>query len=124
MISEIGGERKMRNPGISHRSIRRRRNRIWRFGGRGVTFREQAPLPLHPFTIQMATPICPDCQRVLEGGFLLAPDPNGGGLVQWVHGPPERNFFGYLKLKGRRQIATYAWRCPGCSQVRLYAPDA
>ncbi|HEX2077460.1 MAG TPA: hypothetical protein VHG08_07110, partial [Longimicrobium sp.] len=72
----------------------------------------------------MATPICSDCQRVMEGGFLLGPGEGSGGPIKWIEGPPERGFLGILKVKGRRQLDTYAWRCPGCSQVRLFAPPA
>lgn len=72
----------------------------------------------------MPHPICPDCQRLMEGGFLLNGVPSAGATEagQWVAGPPEKNFWGYLKLKGRRKLTVYAWRCPGCAQVRLYAP--
>lgn len=71
----------------------------------------------------MAQPICPDCQRRLEGGFLLDSSQGGYAAGQWVEGPPEKNFWGLLKLKGRRRLTVYAWRCPGCAQVRLYAPE-
>jgi Domain of unknown function (DUF6487) len=70
----------------------------------------------------MASPICTDCQRRMEGGFLLDQSENGKGATRWVEGPPEKSFWTGLKLKGRRQLTVYAWRCPGCSQVRLYAP--
>ena len=69
----------------------------------------------------MATPYCNDCQRRMEGGFLL--DRNQGNTVgTWVEGPPEKSTWTGLKLKGRRQLPVYAWRCPGCSHVRLFAP--
>lgn len=73
----------------------------------------------------MAHPICPDCQRRMEGGFLLNGVPSAGATDagQWVEGPPEKSFWGYLKLKGRRKVTVYAWRCPGCAQVRLFAPE-
>lgn len=73
----------------------------------------------------MAHPICPDCQRRMEGGFLLNGLPGQSSLSagQWVEGAPEKSFWSGLKLKGRRRLAVYAWRCPGCTQVRLFAPD-
>ena len=71
----------------------------------------------------MATPTCPECQRVLEGGFLLDHTHGGHVAARWVEGPPERTFWGTLRLRGRRQLTVYAWRGPGCSQVRLFAPD-
>lgn len=41
---------------------------------------------------------------------------------EWVEGPPEKSWWGGLKLKNRRRLTVYAWRCPGCTQVRLFAP--
>ncbi len=61
----------------------------------------------------------------MEGGFLLNGHPGSGrvGAGQWVEGAPEKSFWGGLKLKGRRRLTVYAWRCPGCTQVRLFAPE-
>ncbi len=67
-------------------------------------------------------PTCPGCGTRLEGGFLLDRAGAETAVATWVEGPPERSWMG-LKLKGRRQLPTYAWRCPRCSEVRLYAPD-
>jgi hypothetical protein len=71
----------------------------------------------------MATPFCSDCQRPMEGGFLLDHTHGGQEAVKWVEGPPEKSVWTGLKIKGRRQLPMYAWRCPGCAQVRLYAPE-
>ena len=71
----------------------------------------------------MAQPICPDCQRRMEGGFLLDNAHATQEAVAWVEGPPEKSFWGTMKLKGRRKLTVYAWRCPGCMQVRLFAPE-
>lgn len=71
----------------------------------------------------MAQPICPDCQRRMEGGYLLGSSESARTVGTWVEGPPERSRWTGLKLKGRRQLTVYAWRCPGCSQVRLFAPE-
>ena len=43
--------------------------------------------------------------------------------LSWVEGPPEKSFWGSMKTKGRRKLTVYAWRCPGCAQVRLFAPE-
>lgn len=56
----------------------------------------------------------------MEGGFLHTDGEQVAG--RWADGPPERTFMGTLRLKGRRRLTVYAWRCPGCMQVRLYAP--
>jgi hypothetical protein len=58
----------------------------------------------------------------LEGGFLLEHNSSMNAQVSWVEGPPEKSFWSGLKLGGRRRLQVYAWRCPRCAQVRLYAP--
>jgi hypothetical protein len=71
----------------------------------------------------MGSPVCPTCGKRLEGGFLLEYGRNGVAATKWVEGAPERSAWMGLKLKGRRVLPMYAWRCPGCFEVRLYAPD-
>ena len=71
----------------------------------------------------MAVPICPDCQKRLEGGFMLDHGSAGPTVATWVEGAPVRSLWSGLKLKGRRQLTVYAWRCPSCMQVRLFAPE-
>jgi hypothetical protein len=72
----------------------------------------------------MAQPICPDCQRRMEGGYLLDRAHATHEVGTWVEGAPEKSFWGGIKNKKNvRQLTVYAWRCPGCKQVRLYAPD-
>ncbi|HEX2091911.1 MAG TPA: PF20097 family protein [Longimicrobiaceae bacterium] len=70
-----------------------------------------------------STPVCPSCEVSMEGGFLLDQTHSGTTNARWVEGPPERSIWTGLKLKGRRQLPVYAWRCPRCTEVRLYAPD-
>lgn len=65
----------------------------------------------------------PHCRVTLEGGFPLHRTSSESGVVAWVEGPPEKNVFGMLKTKGRRSFPMYAWRCPNCALVRLYAPE-
>lgn len=71
----------------------------------------------------MNEPICPDCQVTMEGGFPL--DLGHGEAKQgtWIEGAPEMSIFGWMKLRGKRKIAMYAWRCPRCTLVRFYAPE-
>lgn len=69
----------------------------------------------------MATPFCTGCQRRMEGGYLLDRGQTNA-VGTWVEGPPDKSIWTGLKLKGRRQLTVYAWRCPGCSEVRLFAP--
>lgn len=71
----------------------------------------------------MASPICPDCQRPLEGGYMLSNDGTYPTVGTWVQGAPEKSRWTGLKLKGKRQLPVYGWRCPSCMQVRLYAPE-
>ncbi|WP_420124865.1 hypothetical protein [Longimicrobium sp.] len=70
----------------------------------------------------MATPFCTDCQRNMEGGFVLDNNHTAQEAASWIEGMPEKSFWGGLKIKGRRKLTMYAWRCPSCSVVRLYAP--
>jgi hypothetical protein len=71
----------------------------------------------------MAQPFCTDCQRRMEGGYLLDNAQSTQEALSWVEGPPEKTFWGSMRLKGRRKLTVYAWRCPGCAQVRLFAPE-
>ncbi len=59
----------------------------------------------------------------MEGGFLCDRSDSGNVQATWVEGAPERTWMG-LRLKGRRQIPLYAWRCPRCTLVRFFAPEA
>jgi hypothetical protein len=72
----------------------------------------------------MAVPFCAPCQRRMEGGFLLDAGQHANGVTSWVEGAPEKSFWEGVKTKGRRKLPVYAWRCPGCSEIRLFAPDA
>jgi hypothetical protein len=69
------------------------------------------------------TPLCPACGVHLEGGFLLDQTHNGRAITNWAEGTPERSIWGGVKMKGRRALPLYAWRCPSCAEVRLYAPE-
>jgi hypothetical protein len=68
-------------------------------------------------------PVCPTCGKRLEGGYLLDMGSHGVAVTKWIEGAPERSAWTGLKLKGRRQLPMYAWRCPSCCEVRLFAPD-
>jgi hypothetical protein len=71
----------------------------------------------------MATPVCPNCQKRLEGGFMLDMGRNGVAVTKWISGAPEHSVWTGLKLKGRRKLPMFAWRCPSCCEVRLFAPE-
>ncbi|HKP73903.1 MAG TPA: hypothetical protein VJT67_00110 [Longimicrobiaceae bacterium] len=68
-------------------------------------------------------PVCPTCNKRLEGGFMVDHESHGIAVARWVEGAPEKSIWTGLKLKGRRQLPMYAWRCPSCCEVRLFAPD-
>lgn len=68
-------------------------------------------------------PLCPDCRTAMEGGFVLDITDSGKGQAAWVEGEPERSMWTGLKLKGRRKIPIYAWRCSRCGLLRLFAPE-
>ena len=68
-------------------------------------------------------PTCPDCRTAMEPGFVLDTTDSGRSAAAWVEGEPERSLWSGLKLKGRRKLPLYAWRCPRCAAVRLFAPE-
>jgi hypothetical protein len=59
----------------------------------------------------------------MEGGYLL--DRGESSLTQaaWIEGGPERSRLKGLQIGKRRNIPLFAWRCPRCALVRLYAPE-
>ena len=67
--------------------------------------------------------VCPTCGKRLEGGYMLTMGNPGAAVTKWVEGAPQWSAWSGLKVKGRRQLPIYAWRCPSCCEVRLYAPD-
>lgn len=54
---------------------------------------------------------------------MLSNDGTSPTVGMWVQGAPEKGRWTGLKLKGKRQLPVYGWRCPSCMQVRLYAPE-
>ena len=72
----------------------------------------------------MSHPRCPDCGVDMEGGFLLdAADGGQNKQAAWIEGAPDKRWYG-LRVKGLRRFPMYAWRCPRCTLVRLYAPES
>jgi hypothetical protein len=67
-------------------------------------------------------PDCPKCEVPLEGGFQLSHSSSGPSVAEWIEGAPEKSFWG-LKTSGRRKLKMYAWRCPRCAEVRMFAPE-
>jgi hypothetical protein len=68
--------------------------------------------------------VCSECGGKFQIGFI--PDWIGGGVVQhsWVEGKLERNIFGMLKRKGRKNYNVFAYRCQQCGLLKFYAgPD-
>ncbi len=59
----------------------------------------------------------------MEGGFILDASDSRNTQAAWVEGAPERSRWTGLKLKDRRKLPIYAWRCPRCGLVRLFAPE-
>jgi predicted nucleic-acid-binding Zn-ribbon protein len=64
---------------------------------------------------------CPKCQGAMETGFI--PDSAYGAVLRtnWTEGEPETNFFGMLKIKGKRKIAITTDRCATCGYLESYA---
>ena len=59
----------------------------------------------------------------MEGGYPLDKGHGESAQMSWVEGPPEKAWHGSMKTKGRSVYQMYAWRCPRCTLVRLYAPE-
>ena len=72
----------------------------------------------------MAAPRCSSCGKTLEEGFLQDHGEGANYTTAWNGGPPERSFWGGLKLKGRPRLRVLALRCPSCGLLHLYAPGA
>ena len=70
-----------------------------------------------------ARPHCPDCDRVLEEGFLLDHTHGGQGVLNWVAGLAEKSVWTGLKMRGRTRVPVLAMRCPRCGLIRMYARE-
>ena len=74
----------------------------------------------------MSTPIpeCPACRVPMQEGFV--PDAGERGRLnrlRWAEGRPEKSLLRGLKVKGRRQLDTVAFRCPKCGWLIWFAPE-
>ena len=74
----------------------------------------------------MNTPVpeCPACRVQMQEGFV--PEIGRNDKPQptlWTEGQPEKTFFGFLKVKGRRQFDTVTFRCPKCGWLIWFAPE-
>lgn len=65
---------------------------------------------------------CSQCGSVgLEHGFLTDTEQGGRGYAQWIAGVLKLGAFGSAKTRGRRRETVYAFRCPQCGHVELFA---
>lgn len=66
-------------------------------------------------------PTCPNCQEVMEVGYLLGRAKAIKAAVEWVEGEFERSVWEGVKVSGRRTFSVEAYRCPSCGLVLSYA---
>ena len=66
-------------------------------------------------------PVCPKCQSAMVEGFVIDKEHGGAGVSRWVEGPPEKGFFGNVKLRGRKPLEIATWRCRSCGFLESYA---
>jgi hypothetical protein len=74
--------------------------------------------------MQNFDPRCPDCDVLMEEGFILD-SIRGEGVkkaAEWVEGPPVRAFWGGVKTENRQRYEVQSFRCPKCGLLREYAP--
>jgi hypothetical protein len=60
----------------------------------------------------------------MQEGFV--PDARERGRLnrlRWAEGQPEKGFLRGLKVRGRRQLDTVAFRCPKCGWLIWFAPE-
>ncbi len=69
----------------------------------------------------MAMPRCNDCDETMVEGWMLELTYGSREQEQWVEGPPEKGWFGWPKLRGKRSFPVTACRCPKCGRLKLYA---
>lgn len=76
------------------------------------------------------TPVCLVCQKNMEPGFIADRTDSGPVLQRWCEGTPQEppTWFGVPAgelpdRQARAGLRVYAYRCPECEALRLYAPS-
>ena len=65
-------------------------------------------------------PRCPQCGNpYFEEGFLEDVG-DAARVTRWIAGPPQRRWFGAVKLAGKRRHPILAFRCTVCHHLSLY----
>jgi hypothetical protein len=60
----------------------------------------------------------------MEPGVIIHKDSDSQATAaRWLEGPVEKGWFGYLKVRGKRQLGIETFRCRRCSLLESYAPD-
>ncbi|HZJ73086.1 MAG TPA: hypothetical protein VFF36_19295 [Planctomycetota bacterium] len=68
-------------------------------------------------------PRCAKCGRGMDEGLMIdRGHGNQRDIAKWLEGPPERGLFGWVKTRGKRQLAVVTFRCNGCGYLESYAP--
>ncbi len=66
---------------------------------------------------------CPKCGNEMEVGFLL--DHTYANLIPtiWIEGVPERSFWRFARIKGKRRHRVDSYRCIECGFLENYAAE-
>ncbi len=64
---------------------------------------------------------CSKCSGQMETGFLLDVTHGGRLVASWISGPPQKGWFGFVKVKGKTSYEAEVWRCKDCGYLESYA---
>lgn len=65
---------------------------------------------------------CAKCGGRMDQGFIADSTDNYTKAAHWVDGAPEKNFWGGIKMRGRKKLQIETWRCGRCGLLESYAP--
>lgn len=66
---------------------------------------------------------CTKCGGRMEKGSALTGSSQGGVLVRWIEGAPERSIWSGMKTKGLKVLPISSYRCTRCGFLENYAND-
>ena len=64
---------------------------------------------------------CPKCHSSMVEGFVADRTDSGWRVSGWVEGTPEKNFWGGVKLRGKKPAEIATWRCRSCGFLESHA---
>ncbi len=67
------------------------------------------------------TSACPKCRGSMQLGVIADTSYGTIHVSTWQEGPPEMNFLGSLKVRGKLRIGITTYRCTSCGYLESYA---